>query len=172
MLAESMHPQITGRCNRQLAYTAPAAVQQVIAAMRRVEDVRFSPDFRRLALADYGRDCLCIFDIDIRQEANSKQLSLSSACELTAPDLKSPHGLDFIDAETLVVANRNGSVCMLKLPTVGGCLPPGRHHPALSRVLDSPLLQSPGSLSAWPEGTHEASVLVCNNTGNTVTPTG
>lgn len=162
-------PSDAAGCNQQLAYDAPAAVQQFIAAMGRIEDARFSPDFRRLALADFSRDCICIFDIDIRLDAKTKRISLCNASALTAPELKSPHGLDFIDAETLVVANRNGSVCVLQLPVIGGCLPPGRHQAAFSHAFESPLLHAPGSLTAWPEGVNGAAILVCNNSGHSIT---
>lgn len=153
----------------QLAYSATEAVHQVIAAMGRVEDAKFSPDLRRLALAGFDRNCIFVFDIDIRSEASGKLIALLRASELTSPELKGPHGLDFIDSDTLVVANRSGSVCMLKLPTTDGYLQAGRHPAQVLLAAESPLLRAPGSIAVCRTGLLGAEILVCNNSGNTIT---
>jgi hypothetical protein len=49
----------------RLDFTATDAVKGAIRDLGRTEDVKFSPNNRRLAVAGYFRDKLVVFDVDI-----------------------------------------------------------------------------------------------------------
>ena len=152
-----------------IEFTAPQSVNDVIASLGRTEDVCFSPSNRRLAVAAFIRHRVALFDIDIATSAAGPHVTLTGGVELSSPALSSPHGLDFIDDETLIVADRHGGVAMFKLPT-------GEIHPRSCEVLPiqtwpvdgASLLESPGSVAVAgvARGLHE--ILICNNTGHSV----
>ena len=60
----------------RVAYSAPKHVDDVVAMLGRTEDIRFSPDNKRLAVADFSRNAIAIFDVEINgspvEEVNSK----------------------------------------------------------------------------------------------------
>ncbi|WP_175390749.1 hypothetical protein [Pseudomonas sp. C2B4] len=104
----------------QLGFTAEQEVLGVIGAMGPTEDIRFFPDRRRFAVAASDRDLIYVFDIEIRMTPAGKQIHLSAVVELSSSQLKYPHGLDFIDNETLVVANRGGDLALFRIPPGNG----------------------------------------------------
>jgi DNA-binding beta-propeller fold protein YncE len=57
----------------EIKYTASPAVRDVIASLGRTEDVRFSPGNNRLAVADFARNRIAVFDIDIIASADAKR---------------------------------------------------------------------------------------------------
>ena len=154
----------------EIRWTGPQSVNDVIASLGRTEDVSFSPNNRRLAVAAFTRNRIVVFDIDIATSAARPQVALTGGVELSSPALNSPHGLGFIDDETLIVANRAGEVAMFKLPTgeprAWSCeVLPIQTWPAGG----ASLLKSPGSVAvaSVAQGLHE--ILICNNSGHTVT---
>ena len=90
-------------------------VQATLAQLGRTEDVRFSPDNRRLALAGYGEDTCLLLDIRIDASHPDGAIAITGFTKLISDDLVEPHGFDFIDDDTLVVANRKGSVAVFDL---------------------------------------------------------
>jgi hypothetical protein len=100
----------------QLGFTAEQEVLDVIGAMGPTEDIRFSPDRSRFAVAASGRDLIVVFDIEIRTTLAGKQIHLSAVVELSSSQLKYPHGIDFIDNKTLAVASRGGDLALFQLP--------------------------------------------------------
>ena len=99
-----------------IEYTAPPVVRDAVAALGRTEDACFSPSNRRVAVAGFGRNRITIFGVDIAASPTGAEVALTSAVELSSPALKLPHGLEFIDDETVIVANRGGDVTIFKLP--------------------------------------------------------
>ncbi len=77
--------------------------------------------------------------LDIRIDAEpvpTAQISaIAGFTELISDDLVEPHGFDFIDDDTLVVANRQGCVAVFDLSitararTDQNCNRPAPHHP-------------------------------------------
>ena len=49
----------------RVAYSAPKYVDDVIAMLGRTEDIRFSPDNKRLAVVGFSRNAIAIFDVEI-----------------------------------------------------------------------------------------------------------
>jgi len=105
----------------------------------------------------------------IATSAAGPHVTLTGGVELSSPALSSPHGLDFIDDDTLIVANRDGGVAVFKLPT-------GEVHPRSCEVLPiqtwpvggTSLLKSPGSVAVARVARDFHEILICNNTRQTV----
>jgi len=154
----------------EIDFTAPPGVTALIASLGRTEDARFSPNNRRLAVAGFGLDRIAVFDIDIATTAAGTRIAVTGGVELSSPALKRPHGLDFIDDETLIVANRTGDVAIFGVPT-GGTDP--RSHGVLPiqtwRTGGASPLKSPGSVTVASVDGNRREILICNNFGNTVT---
>jgi DNA-binding beta-propeller fold protein YncE len=154
----------------EIAYTAPRHVREAIASLRRTEDVRFSPDNRRLAIADFARNRVVLFDVEVTASASGASVALSHVIEIRSPDLKRPHGLDFVDDETLIVVNRGGDACLFALPKGEASDRVVELSPLhVMRAGGSHLLASPGSVCVHEGDRSLAEILICNNAGNTVT---
>lgn len=154
----------------EIECTAPPGVRDAIASLGRTEDVHFSPSNRRLAVAAYGRNRIAVFDIDIASSAAGRQVALTGAMELSSPALNRPHGLDFIDDTTLIVANREGDVAIFKLPTgkIDAQLYEARPIQTLP-VGGTSLLKSPGSVAVAGVERDLCEILVCNNFEHNIT---
>ena len=154
----------------QLPYTAPQSVTDAVASLGRTEDVRFSPNNRRLALASFHRNRILLLDIDVADSSHATHVALTGGVDLSSPALQWPHGVDFIDDDTLIVTSRKCDVALFTLP-------PGdrgvRRHEALPIARwpadTTTLLDAPGSVTVTRGEDDGCEVLICNNNGNTVT---
>jgi hypothetical protein len=151
----------------QLGYEAPAHVRSVIAALRRTEDVKFSPSNRRLGIAGYAANKVAIFDICIATSPNGPKVAITDVVEISSPYLDRPHGIDFFDEETIIVANRYGDAPIFRLPSkavAGAC-----HEVAPLEVLRAAnVLNGPGSVSVTKRHENLFETLICNNYGHYV----
>jgi DNA-binding beta-propeller fold protein YncE len=139
----------------------PAA--QALARLGRTEDVRLSPDNRRLAVAGYAANTCLLLDIKIAHESPTPQIHITGATELTSDDLCEPHGFDFVDNDTLVVGNRMGSVVVFDLPqTSTGSLTLTATH-RITRANWLRRIHSPGSVLVNKVDSDGYELLVCNN---------
>ena len=77
----------------------------------RTEDIRFSPSGRLLAVVATS-GTLHLFAVD----AQARPIRIHRYTELRSASLASPHGLDFISEDVVVVANRSGWVTFYRLP--------------------------------------------------------
>lgn len=150
---------------RQIDFEAPQHVREAITSLGRTEDVRFSPSNRRLAVAEHLNDKIAVFGVSIDPARNSKRITVTSVARISSTHLKRPHGLDFIDDDRIVVANREGQACIFELPSdaVGNCdLEP-------LAVFDFHGILSPGSVAVTKtkQGLYEA--LLCNDFANEIT---
>lgn len=145
----------------QLGFTATPDALAAIASIERTEDIRFSPDRRRLALTAITREQLFLFDIQVQAD---KRIHLSGVRILTSAHLQYPHGVDFLDEETLAAANRDGDLCLFRLP------PPGTSELQLLQRFpaDTLELQGPGSIAVAPLDAEHHELLVCRNIGHRV----
>jgi DNA-binding beta-propeller fold protein YncE len=154
----------------EIEYAAPRHVREAVASIRRTEDVRFSPDNRRLAIADFARDRVVVFDVEVTASAAGASVALSRVVEVGSPDLKGPHGLDFLDDETLIVVNRGGDACLFALPKGEASDRVVELTPLhVMRAGGSHLLASPGSVCVLEGNRSHPEILICNNAGDTVT---
>jgi hypothetical protein len=149
----------------RIEYEAPQHVRDVISSLGQTEDVRFSPNNGRLAVAGLLKNKIAVFDISVTSSGNSKNITLTNAHEISSSYLKLPHGLDFIDDEKILVANRGGQPCVFDLSSDAL----GSTEMAPLAVIRSDKIATPGSVRVVRkrEGPYEA--LICNGSGNTVT---
>ena len=154
----------------RLDFVASAPVKAAIAALGRSEDIRFSPGNGLLAIAGTRRDQCLVLRVKIEDGPGGLRVSADDFLTLGSAALQYPHGLDFIDDETLVFANRHGFVSIIRLPEgeLGG-----RHCDveALNVIRGSLLtrVKTPGSVAARHEPGGLVSILVCNNYAHRVT---
>lgn len=154
----------------ELQYTAPPIVADAIGSLGRTEDVRFSPSNRRLAVASFHRNRIFVFDIDIASSPGARQVALKGGVELSSPALQWPHGVDFIDDDTLIVTNRRTDVALFTLPPGERGLPSHEAVPMARWPADgATFLNAPGSVAVTHVGADACAVLICNNNGHTVT---
>jgi DNA-binding beta-propeller fold protein YncE len=154
----------------EIEYTAPQSVTDTVGSLGRTEDVRFSPSNRRLAVASFHRNRIVVFDIDIASSLGATQVALTGGVELSSPALQWPHGLDFIDDDTLIVTSRRSDVALFKLPPGERHVPPHEVLPIARWPSDGPtLLNAPGSVAVTRVEQDVCEVLICNNRGHTVT---
>lgn len=153
-----------------LTISAPTDVLEMIAGFRRTEDVRFSPDGRRVVVAAFARDCLFVLDVDVSRAAEERIIHVSGCQAVLCRGLREPHGVDFVDAEHVAVANRKGRVTLLKLPSaITGTA--RQEVSALRRIHGGffSAVRSPGSIAVSEAGDGQRMLLVCNNYRHHVT---
>ena len=151
----------------KLKYRATDRVRALIASLGRTEDVRFSPNNRRLAIAAFNRSSIAILDVEVGKSARSLEVSLTGGFEISSPALSFPHGVDFLDDETIAVASRQGGVAIFKLPVAhaNDCeLAPIQHLVPGS----GSIVHTPGSVSVLHGEDGACELLVCNNYADNV----
>lgn len=139
----------------------------MISNLGRTEDIRFSPSGRRLALAAFAHSRIAVFDVSFQDD---RTISLLRAAEITSPVLKDPHGVDFLDEDRIIVANRRGEAPIFRLPPLEET--PRAHHvlPLCTIPADATTgIQTPGSVAAIADAPGRYSLYFCNNYANTVT---
>lgn len=141
----------------RVQYSAPGHVRDVIASLGRTEDVRFAPGSRRLAIASAVRNTIAVVDLDISRSGSAISIALTRAIEIAAPCLDYPHGLDFLDDETLLVGSRKGDLAVFSLRQ-GAAV-----QEAVLRAGAHPLLEAPGSIAILASDRGSCELLVCNN---------
>jgi hypothetical protein len=147
-----------------LQFDATDAVQRAIAEMGRTEDLRFSPDGERLAFACYSTDRVAIAEIEIDMGASGPEIAVTRLVYLESDRLREPHGIDFLDDETIVVGNRGAAVEAFRF-----CMDPVEIEPIASAGDSSGLIESPGSVAVRMLESGEHELFACNNWRNTVT---
>lgn len=144
-------------------------MRRLIARIGRTEDVRLSPDSRRLALAAFASNQVFLFSISIDATEALPKVWIPDCTVLRSPSFAQPHGLSFLDDEHLLVCNRAGNVDILRLPA------PSPHRSELDlqpiatisgRGTVFAKVQSPGSAAAYRLADDSWRVLVCNNFWN------
>jgi len=146
-----------------VSYSAPQEIVEVIRDLGRTEDVRFSPNNQRLAIAGFANNIVAVFDIAISACGPSKAVTLKHVTKISSSELRRPHGLDFIDDATIIVANREGDTTVFRLPAPGRS---GSYQLTPVQVIRSG--QSPGSVSISKKGSL-FDVLICQNYEHRVT---
>ena len=154
----------------RLNCTGSPEVWHAIASMGRTEDVSWSPDGRRIALAAISRDRVLIVGVERHVVAGAAAIHLTGALEIASPRLHRPHGISWINSQLIAVANREGSVTLLDVPP----LAPGASACALEPRStigkgETPLLHTPGSVCGRDLGAGLHELWVCNGFSHYVT---
>ena len=137
----------------EIPLDAPDEVREALAEIGRTEDLRFSPSGRRMVLVGFTRGTISVGELEVSDRGKVALLTLELVDGVA---LEHPHGIDFLDEDTLVVASRGSGLVTVRL-TTGALVRSGRR----------PGLEVPGSVALAPDGAGD--VLVCDNAGNTVT---
>ncbi len=151
----------------KVPYKATGLAEAALARIGRTEDVKWSPDGRRIAIAGFQRNAILLLDVDLSRRGGRTMVHLSGAQELTSPALSRPHGLSFISDQLLLVANREASAPLLHLPPEGGTAP--SDVPAQEPIPGKMWLHSPGSVCNYRDQRGNYQVLICNNYANYIT---
>lgn len=154
----------------ELGYTASARVAEMIAGLGRTEDVRFSPGNHRLAVAGFNAQRILVLDVEVSAGGSgAPSVALTGGLDLACPAFRRPHGLDFLDDETLVVTSRAAGVAVVPLPPGDPHVPVCEQQPLHAwDASQDRSLDAPGSVAALPLPGDARELLVCNNRGNRV----
>jgi len=153
-----------------LDYQATPAVQAVIDGLGRTEDIRFSPSRKRLAFSAFDDGRIVVLEIAVTPSPSGPLIFLSDYVMFSSRNIDHPHGMAFVDEDTLVVANRTQFVSIFRIPPMGG---------AEKEFVIKPLriiwrnrfrrLDSPGSVDVYPIGKGRYRLLICDNYAHVVT---
>ena len=148
-----------------------AATERVISRIGRTEDIRFSPKNDRLAIACFLNNTCLLLDIKIDRSNAKPVIQIHDYLELHSDAIKQPHGLDFIDDDTVIIANRDGVVTVFDIPLRCGKnrifdVKPTR---SINRASLRHKIRSPGSVCVLKSGKGKAEILVCNNYKHRIT---
>jgi DNA-binding beta-propeller fold protein YncE len=153
-----------------LACSAPRSVSDAVASLGRTEDVRFSPSCRRLVVAAFLLDRLAVFDVEITTAREVPHVALTGGVQVSSSALRWPHGVDFLDEDTVIVTNRAGDVSLLALPSGDPAVSTRAVAPVARWPADASTgLDAPGSVTVLRGEEGRCEVLICNNSGHTVT---
>jgi WD40 repeat protein len=152
----------------EIDHTAPQHVRDVIASLGRTEDLKFSPSNKLLAIAGYAKNKIAVFDVDVDRLTDDTRITLTNAFEIYSDQLNEPHGLDFLDEETIVVTNRSADVIFLKLRS--DKISPNSFKLAPLEVIRSgDMLRGPSAVSVFRTDQSLYEAVICNNQSNNVT---
>jgi DNA-binding beta-propeller fold protein YncE len=153
----------------EVEYASSPEVRRAISGLDRTEDIRFSPNNRRLAIAAFSHNQIAVFDIEIGLHARRTHVALTGGVEVRSTSLDQPHGVDFIDDETIIVASRGGNVALFRLPEGTADVHTVDMVPfEIWPVGPTNFLETPGTVSvvARERGAYE--VLICDTTAHMV----
>jgi len=139
----------------EIPVRASTETKESIGALARTEDLRFSPSGRRLAVAGFSLDAIAVIDVTL----DGLDVALGSVRTITAPSLRSPHGIDFLGEDVVVVANRRSGLTIVDLVD--------RAERPLRGDLSG--LAAPGSVATAPMAGGAWELLVCENDAHRVT---
>jgi hypothetical protein len=143
--------------------TTTAEVAAALGAIGRTEDLRFSPDGSRLAIAGFAARTIVVVDVVV---GDGPTVAIEGLTTL-ATDLEQPHGVDWVDGSELVVGDRAGGIALVPVPVpaAGGA---ARTVEVTSRPVPTAagMLDGPGSVAVIGDGPE---VLVAGNWANAIT---
>lgn len=152
-----------------IPYTAPASVMDALASLGRTEDLALSPSNRRVAIAALERNRIAVFDIDIAPFPGGPRIELTGGLQVSSAALHQPHGVDFIDDDTLVVASRSSGVGVFRLPAGDADVRSHDVRPIASwPATGTTVFNVPGSVAVLRADDAACDILVCNNGGHSV----
>ena len=131
----------------------------------RTEDIRFSPDNKKLAIAGYHENSILILDIDVLDTNEMQEVKIIKCVKIISKQINGPHGVEFKDNDYIIVANRNARLLLFDIRDLPSISTLVELRPLKEIKYASPFrrLNSPGSLCTLNSKEDEVDVLVCNN---------
>jgi DNA-binding beta-propeller fold protein YncE len=151
--------------SRPIVYTCGAGVAEAIQSLGRAEDVKFSPDEKSIAVAGFHRNQILLLDVEIIEPEGEVKIHIPRHTVLTCSDFRYPHGVTWMNGNTLIVANREGDIVVVNTPTAQRTNEDVVTIDALGKIKSQPggVVQSPGSVTVKALGKNFHEILVCNN---------
>lgn len=145
-------------------FEASDEARAALAAVGRTEDLLFSPDGTRLAIAGYEQSKVLLLDIE---PGNGLRFGRSLFIESSGFD--HPHGFAWLDDETLIVANRMGQAPIVRIPRHTNERNVTVEPVTVLGEIETDLIDAPGSVAVRHLSDGISEVLVCNNYVHKVT---
>lgn len=161
-----------------VALDVPAPIATVLGTIGRTEDIVTGPNGDRVAIVGFLANSILL--ARLAPTDGTARVAVESVLLVHSHDLHHPHGVEFLDESTLVIANRAAELITLTLPddVVGPPRPyPGSaivHHvtvdcrPLVDATAAVPV-RSPGSVAVRRLSSGLVEVYVCNNYVHEVT---
>jgi hypothetical protein len=148
--------------DRQLPLHASDECASALGSLGRTEDLAVSPDGSLIVIPGFGSNRLNLIRFSIEDDG----VQICDVRSAAAGGLLRPHGLAFLDDVTMLVANRESELSLVRLDD-------RRMSVASSTVLidglDEVPVRTPGSVAVRALGGDLAEVFVCNNYAHDVT---
>lgn len=151
-----------------VGFSAAEEVLKALAEVGRTEDIQFSPDGRRLAVAGLQENRVLILEIERMVAEPAWDIRFSRATTLKSASFEKPHGLAWIDNEVLLVANREGCIPIVRAPLLANSSELLVHPIQVLGASEADYVSTPGSVSLRRLGQDIIEVLICNNFVHTV----
>jgi DNA-binding beta-propeller fold protein YncE len=148
--------------DRQLPLHADDKCASALGSMGRTEDLALSPDGSLIVIPGFDSNRMSLVRFSIGDDG----VQISDVRPTAVDSLVRPHGLAFLDDTTMLVANRESELSLVRLDD-------RRTKVTSSTVLidgsDEVPVRTPGSVAARDLGGNLAEVFVCNNYVHDVT---
>jgi DNA-binding beta-propeller fold protein YncE len=152
----------------RISFVPSEGVKTALANLGRTEDVQFSPDDRRLAIAGFNNSKILLLDIKVKTAKGKILIKCEDWLEITSPSFDYPHGLFWIDSSTLIIANRNADAPIIEIPSEKPDSRTIEIMPIETINRGRDLLRSPGSVSVSKIGQDLYDAVICNNYAHNV----
>ncbi|MEE9344437.1 MAG: hypothetical protein V3U88_02400 [Methylococcales bacterium] len=156
----------------KIAFDASPDIKDVISKIGRTEDIKFSPDNKRLAVISYLDNQIYLFSIRIDSTSAKPAISILSFSRLLSTSLNHPHGVSFLDDDHIIVCNRDSGVCIFRIPSADEDWSQTDTKP-LEIINGKGMLfakvKTPGSVASYQIAENCYRALVCNNDWHMVT---
>lgn len=155
---------------KQIEYQSTPEIKDFIATIGRTEDAKFSSDGRFLAIVDYFKNKIHLFEVNIENNDASQEVNLVNFITISSEHFRLPHGFEFLGNEHFVVGNRGGAITIFKLPLEFSDQKEVELNPV--RVISGGRyfgkISSPGSIACYQIRENCYRLLVCNNYIHTI----
>lgn len=150
-----------------LKISADERIQSYLRAIRRAEDIKFSPNNSHIAIADYSQNRIFVFGIVVEVKWNRRSVHLTSYVAISSDAFELPHGIAWLDEATLVIASRKGHLSVLDVRDVLDCN--GEVHlQSKAELREKQQMIAPGSVCTRKLSGTLAELLVCDNVANRI----
>lgn len=149
-------------------YSGTEEVLKALADIGRTEDVQFSPDGTRLAIAGFAESRVLVLEVESMTFDRGWDIRFSRATTLKSASFNEPHGLAWADNEVLLVANRHGLIPVVRVPRLANAPELLVHPIQLLGAAEADFVSTPGSVALRTLGPDLFEVLICNNFAHTV----
>ena len=91
----------------RIAYEASSEIRDVISRIGRTEDIKLSPDNKRLAVVDFLDNRIFLFSIRIDRTSATPRITIFDYSIISSVSLRSPHGEAFLGNDHIIVCKNN-----------------------------------------------------------------